>query len=371
MAIDNNDEDANGFRDHARRSRKATVAIAARRMFASRKAKVAIAAYLVAVLFAVGFIVARMAGQSLSIALGAALVVAGPPAIALIGDRITSIKLGGVGEIALAAASVPVVETVPSDELNNLHPILSSSSGVGLDSGVGPDSGEGLVSGVRKLIEATDSQLLEVDLRDGSYWWPTRLFLLAALLKDFTDVRRLVFVLHAREGREYLGMATPSGVCRCIELALPGVKAAYAVARESAFVDLMSGHTSPTQFAAQPPVMPYPPVAPTVDDLRVVEFTAAKWPDAVYRFRQVKEWDVEQRVSRPWLAKTLGGELRWAAIRFDGSPLSPLLQYRVITSSEDFTALVTDRRLIRVVGKFRLATSIATVYLSWQLRSSV
>jgi hypothetical protein len=106
MAIDKSEasgDDANGFRDRARHI-FAGFRDLARRMFASRKAKAALAAYLVAALFAAGFIVARMAGQSLSIALGAALVVAGPLAIALIGDRITSIKLGGVGEIARGSA---------------------------------------------------------------------------------------------------------------------------------------------------------------------------------------------------------------------------------------------------------------------------
>lgn len=43
------------------------------------------------------------------------------------------------------------------------------------------------------------------------YWWSTRLFLLAALADDYSNIKQLVFVENDDE-RSYVGMATPAAV---------------------------------------------------------------------------------------------------------------------------------------------------------------
>lgn len=330
----------------------------------SRRVRLAIAAYLVTVVFGVGYVVARLlaVGESplvaVAVAVGAGLVLALPLAIAFVGDRVNTVKFPG-GEVVLtAAAQVTVATTIPSDELNPSGALVSSV----LD----PDSRSGLALQLRKLIEAPGAALLEVDLRDGDYWWPTRLYLLAALLKDYTDVRRLVFV-QAGAAREYIGMAKPSAVCRRVELAMPGLHAAYVDARQQAVADVIAGQALPMPFGAPTPPMPAQPVAPVVNDPQIVEFTAAKWPMAVSRYRHVGEGAIVQRVDRSWLVATMGDDLQWSAVRVDGGPSGPLMQYRLITTVDEFIALVIDGRLEGVVGRCRLATSVATSYLTWRL----
>jgi hypothetical protein len=345
-------------------SRRTAALLALRRwigvLVGPRKVRVALAAYLVTIVFGVGFLVARLIAtdESRFVAVGAAVVLALPLAIAFVGDRVTSVKFPG-GEVVFAAVTIPVASTIPSDALNPSDPVAESASN--------PDSRSALASRLRQLIEAPGAPLLQVDLRDGDYWWPTRLYLLAALLKDYTDVQRLVFV-RGGPGREYVGMARLSATCRRIENALPGLDAAYADARLQAVDDVIRGATQPSRFgtASQAATQPVTPRAP-VDEALVVEFVAEKWPMAVESHRLVGERDIEQRVDRPWLASIMGDDLRWSAVEVDGSPGGPLLQYRLITAADDFIALTIGKKLEGIVSRSRLATSVATTYLEWRL----
>src|ERR1035438_5135709 len=45
---------------------------------------------------------------------------------------------------------------------------------------------------VQQLQQLGDSPLLKIDLRDGTYWWSTRLYALATLAADFTSVEWLL-----------------------------------------------------------------------------------------------------------------------------------------------------------------------------------
>jgi hypothetical protein len=183
----------------------------------------------------------------------------------------------------------------------------------------------GLPAQVVGLIESQGSELAEVDLRDGTYWWPTRLYLLAALLSDYTTVKRFVFVQAAEGGRAYAGMAKPSAGARGIALALPGVEAAYQAAHEGAVADVITGLQHPEAFDRElPPV--WHGLPPGVDLARVVGFTAAKCPQAVGSVCGIDEIAVKHRVNRTWLENTLGDDWRWAAIDVAGNPDSPLLQ---------------------------------------------
>ena len=54
---------------------------------------------------------------------------------------------------------------------------------------------------------------IEVNLLQGNYWWSTRLYLLACLAADLTQIRCIVFV--DGEGR-FVGMASPAEVRRAL-----------------------------------------------------------------------------------------------------------------------------------------------------------
>ena len=106
----------------------------------------------------------------------------------------------------------------------------------------------------------------------------------------------------------------------------------------------------------------------TSDRTRLVEATAANWPHAV-RANGISEGGPAPRVNRGWLETTLGNDWRWAAIDVEGDPDSPLLQYQVVTSADEYTALLADGVLTRVIGQQRLARSIAKSYLEKRLGS--
>lgn len=317
----------------------------------SRKVRIALAAYLVAAVFGVGYVLTRTvaSGQSQAVALAVAIGAALPLVLGFVGERISSIKTPWV-EVSLAAATVPTSTDIPSDELNRV-----TSSG----------SFE-LAQQLRRLIAAPGSQLLEIDLRAGDYWWPTRLFLFSALLSDYTDVCRLVFVQGV--SRQYIGMADPAAVRGRLEATIPGLNAAYAAARASAITAAINGEPGPRPLDGPQPAGPT--VAPPdqrLDYSRIVEWTVLQWPQAVRIYAHLDEVEQPDRVGRSWLARSLGDDLRWAAITTDGGPTGTLLRYRIITMPEDFVALVTADRLENVVSRCSLAASIASSHLAQQL----
>lgn len=64
------------------------------------------------------------------------------------------------------------------------------------------------VMGIRGMVRAAGaSGFLVVDLGAGNRWWSTRLYLLAVLLQNLTDVRQLVF---SKEDGSFAAMASPS-----------------------------------------------------------------------------------------------------------------------------------------------------------------
>ena len=82
-----------------------------------------------------------------------------------------------------------------------------------------------IVAKVTEAIEdAAGARVVEIDLGTGKTWWSTRLFLLAALAEDFTDIESLMFV-HG-SGR-LVGMASPTHVRRALELENPGLRESY------------------------------------------------------------------------------------------------------------------------------------------------
>lgn len=73
----------------------------------------------------------------------------------------------------------------------------------------GPISDSTLMSLQKSLVRAPELRVLTVDLRDGNYWWSTRLFFLAAVASEIAGTRLLVFT---EGGERYLGAATTATV---------------------------------------------------------------------------------------------------------------------------------------------------------------
>lgn len=62
-----------------------------------------------------------------------------------------------------------------------------------------------LMSLKHSLLQAPELRVLTVDLKEGSYWWSTRLFFLAAVAGEIAGTRLLVFV---ERGERFVGVAT-------------------------------------------------------------------------------------------------------------------------------------------------------------------
>ncbi|MBS1819021.1 MAG: DUF4062 domain-containing protein [Acidobacteria bacterium] len=73
----------------------------------------------------------------------------------------------------------------------------------------GPISDSTLGSLQQSLVQAPELRVLTVDLRDGRYWWSTRLFFLAAVAGVLAGTRLLIFT---EAGERYLGSATTTVV---------------------------------------------------------------------------------------------------------------------------------------------------------------
>ena len=73
----------------------------------------------------------------------------------------------------------------------------------------GPISDSTLLSLQTSLVRAPELRVLTVDLKDGNYWWSTRLFFLAAVAGELAGTRLLIFT---ESGERYLGAATTATV---------------------------------------------------------------------------------------------------------------------------------------------------------------
>lgn len=141
-----------------------------------------------------------------------ALVVAGmlvaPLALGLVWPRLAGVKAFGI-ELSLAQVTVAIE--------SNLAPAVMTAA-----TGSAPPE---LIDHIRGLIQSR-CEVIEVNLRDGSYWWSTRLYLLARLASDLTESKIMVFVDRDQE-RRFVGMATPEHVYEALSNRRPELEQIY------------------------------------------------------------------------------------------------------------------------------------------------
>jgi hypothetical protein len=61
----------------------------------------------------------------------------------------------------------------------------------------------------QSLVRSPELRVLTIDIKDGNYWWSTRLFFLATVAGEIAGTRLLVFT---EQGERYLGAATTATV---------------------------------------------------------------------------------------------------------------------------------------------------------------
>jgi hypothetical protein len=174
-----------------------------------RRVRVVIAGYGILILFAIAAGLTRwLAGATPRVALITGAAVAAPVLIAYVGERITEVKALGV-QISLADVAVPIDVDVSSAVMTIVQ--------------AGGDARAELLATFESVIRKR-LRLLQIDLRDEDYYWSTRLYLVARVAEDFTEVERLVFV---RNGEQFVGLAEPSAVRRRLSSLFPAYQVAY------------------------------------------------------------------------------------------------------------------------------------------------
>ena len=172
-------------------------------------------------------------------------------------------------------------------------------------------------------------QVLEINLRNGDYWWSTRLFLVAALAVEHTSVGCLAFVT---EGNHFFGLASPWATLLALSKAFPGVaKAYYGTLRE--------------------PTLNLDPSYEIV--YRVQDFSMA--------LGQLPGQEAANKVivSQALLSRWLGAELVQDSLESNSLALESLDALRVLDRHSSHVALVREGKLVGVVDRAAFATNVA------------
>ncbi|MDQ6899376.1 MAG: hypothetical protein M3072_07705 [Candidatus Dormibacteraeota bacterium] len=289
-----------------------------------RRLLTAAAGYMVVLVFVIAVGVTRIMSPGLpsTLTLIIAGVLAAPVALAFIYDRLTGLKTPWF-ELTLSAVTVDVRETL-------------SAAIQQADSSATP----ALVQYISTAIAQGPADIVEVNLRrEPWYWWSTRLYLLAALLADYTSTRQLVFVTGSAE-RCYIGMATPVGVRRSLAAQFPNYEKTYTRLRAT-----LSPKLTPEQ----------------VNDI------VTQWPSSLQAVTQNVEATIKELVSPDALVDWLRATLDTAILTWDGGPDDSQLRYRILDRGSEYVALVYQGRLDRLVSREALAVAIARETLRRQV----
>jgi hypothetical protein len=192
-----------------------------------------------------------------------------------------------------------------------------------------------------RLAQAGNDRLLSIDLRDGNYWWSTRLFALATLAQEFTPVEWLLFI---ERGTEYVGMARPLEVRRALATAEPLLEQYY---REVYAASPRSAAAGPSHLQAGQILM-------------ALMARFAMHPGGEETLRTL--------VSARWIRDFIP-TLDNTKIESSGS-MNPLGVYLLLDKTAPFVPLTDGNTLLKVIDRVGVATEIAQTLLKQRLTRS-
>lgn len=283
--------------------------------------QVALVAYAVVAVFGLAYLVVSLAWDGLSS--GSTAVVAGlvaaPLALGLLWPRLTGFGILGI-ELTLAQVTVqPDIDLAPAMMLGAM--------------GSAPPE---MIEQGKRLIEP-EVELVEVNLGDGSHWWSTRLFLLAALAQDWSGVKAFAFVSGGCD-RRFIGTATPGNVRRAL---------AKQAELEKIYSDTVQSE-------------------PSAEPASVIENGVRNWVQSF-----PNESGFARRVSPQTLDDALNAIRRpLASCSFEwpayASPL--LVRALILEAHGQYVALLCGGRLGCIVNRHQLATELASRQFSQRKR---
>ncbi|MGA8728650.1 MAG: hypothetical protein WB608_07865 [Terracidiphilus sp.] len=250
-----------------------------------------------------------------------------PLVLALVWEHLKGVKVGQV--------EITLTEVAPTLHVELASQIQALEASVPV----------ALTNAMQAAIGQKEFRLVEINLRTSSYWWSTRLYLLAALAQEYTNIERLVFV-EQDAARVFIGMAAPAGVRRALAKRFQEYETVFRQVRQSV--------------------------------------VAARWPDLVSEMQavvnqwstsvmftplaggtaRVSEKDVKELTARPQLLEWLGEALETESRQWSGKLPTTSLYGKILSCAHPYVPLLNGARLEIVVNRAELASKLAVSVVS-------
>ena len=181
---------------------------------------------------------------------------------------------------------------------------------------------------IERIAGLGRTRLLKIDLRDGAYWWSTRLYALATLVHEYTEVEWLLFL---DRGKHYVGLVRPAETRRALAMAQPELDETYC------------GSYVPPRFPGMPPS----------------HRAGQVFGELTRRFESRPGGEIALRflVGPDWLRSQVPGLIAprvECAGAFDPLATSQLLQFDV-----PFVPVTQNSELLKVIDRVGVATELA------------
>jgi hypothetical protein len=289
-----------------------------------RRGLIALAGYGVLAIFAAVYVVLRRESSALNTT--QALVVSGlavaPLVLALLWEHLKSVKVGQL-EITLTEVS-PTLHFELASQIQALEASVPLA----------------LRNAMAVAIGNKGFELLEINLRTAPYWWSTRLYILAALAEEYTNIERLVFV-EQDAARAFVGIAAPADARRALAKRFPDYEVVYREIQRSAIA------------------MRWP------DRVSEMEYIISQWTGSVMfaspvgDATRVSEKDARQLTASPQLLEWLGGALETESRQWSGKLPNNALYGKILSCANPYVPLLNGMRLEVVVNRAELASKLA------------
>jgi hypothetical protein len=189
---------------------------------------------------------------------------------------------------------------------------------------------------IDKIAGLGSTPLLKIDLRDGHYWWSTRLYALATLVHEYTSVEWLLFL---NEGTKYVGMVRPAELRRALAVIQPELDETYFQSY------------APPHYAGMPPAQRAGQI--------LAELTRR------FEARQGGESGLRFHVNSTWLQTQVPGLIAPSVER--AGPFDPLATFQLLQFEVPFVPVTKDQQLLKVIDRVAVATELARTVVERRL----
>ena len=189
---------------------------------------------------------------------------------------------------------------------------------------------------IEQIAKLGSTPLLKIDLKDGGYWWSTRLYALATLVHEYTAVEWLLFV---DNGKSYVGMVRPAELRRALAVAQPQLEETYFQSY------------APPHYAGMPPAH------------RAGQILA----ELTRRFESQPGGEVAVRflVDSAWLKSQVPGLIAPSVER--AGHFDPLATFQLLQCDVPFVPVTKGRELLKVIDRVGVATELARTVVERRL----